>query len=104
MRRDVDEKLAADGINVISHDIKEGVVLDAQGVKVTALLVDRGLLAPACGYRVDYGGSAAPHYARTGGRDVHPCEAPAGHRLTCSQHRTRDHANTEDVFRAASGS
>jgi hypothetical protein len=33
MRRDVDEKLAADGINVISHDIKEGVVLDAQGVK-----------------------------------------------------------------------
>src|SRR6185295_10589847 len=26
MRRDVDEKLAADGIKVISHDIKEGVL------------------------------------------------------------------------------
>jgi ribonuclease Z len=56
MRRDVDEKLAADGIKVISHDIKEGVVLDAQGVKVTAFLVDHGLLAPAFGYRVDYRG------------------------------------------------
>jgi ribonuclease Z len=56
MRRDVDEKLAADGIRVISHDIKEGVVLDAQGVKVTAFLVDHGLLAPAFGYRVDFRG------------------------------------------------
>ena len=56
MRRDVDEKLAADGIKVISHDIKEGVLLDAQGVKVTAILVDHGLLAPAFGYRVDYRG------------------------------------------------
>jgi ribonuclease Z len=56
MRRDVDEKLAADGIKVISHDIKDGVVLDEQGVKVTAFLVDHGLLAPAFGYRVDYRG------------------------------------------------
>jgi ribonuclease Z len=56
MRRDVDEKRAADGIKVISHDIKEGVLLDAQGVKVTAILVDHGLLAPAFGYRVDYRG------------------------------------------------
>jgi ribonuclease Z len=56
MRRDVDEKLAADGIKVISHDINEGVVLDEQGVKVTAFLVDHGLLVPAFGYRVDYRG------------------------------------------------
>lgn len=56
MRRDVDEKLAADGIRVISHDIKEGVVMDEQGVKVTAFLVDHGLLEPAFGYRVDYRG------------------------------------------------
>ena len=56
MRRDVDEKLAADGIRVISHDTKEGVVLDVLGVKVTAFLVDHGLLAPALGYRVDYRG------------------------------------------------
>jgi ribonuclease Z len=56
MRRDVDEKLAADGIKVVSHDINEGVVLDEQGVKVTAFLVDHGLLVPAFGYRVDYRG------------------------------------------------
>jgi len=56
MRRDVDEKLAADGITVISHDIKEGVVLNERGVKVTAFIVDHGLLAPAFGYRVDYRG------------------------------------------------
>jgi ribonuclease Z len=56
MRRDVDEKLPADGIQVVSHDIKQGVVFDEQGVKVTAFLVDHGLLAPAFGYRVDYRG------------------------------------------------
>jgi ribonuclease Z len=56
MRRDVDEKLDGDGIKVVSHDIKPGVVFDGQGVKVTAFLVDRGLLIPAFGYRIDYRG------------------------------------------------
>jgi ribonuclease Z len=56
MRRDIDEQLAGDGIKVMSHDIKEGIVLDEQGVKVTAFLVDHGLLTPAFGYRVDYRG------------------------------------------------
>jgi ribonuclease Z len=56
MRRDVDEQLAGDGIKVVSHDIKEGIVLDEHGVKVTAFLVDHGLLTPALGYRVDYRG------------------------------------------------
>jgi ribonuclease Z len=56
MRRDVDEKRPADGIKVLSHDIAEGVVFDEQGVKVTAFLVDHGLLKPALGYRVDYAG------------------------------------------------
>ncbi len=56
MRRDVDEKRPAEGIKVVSHDIKEGVVLDEQGVRVTAFLVDHGLLKPAFGYRVDYRG------------------------------------------------
>jgi ribonuclease Z len=56
MRRDVDDKRAGDGIRVVSHDIKEGVVFDEQGVKVTAFLVDHGLLTPAFGYRVDYSG------------------------------------------------
>jgi ribonuclease Z len=56
MRRDVDEKLPAEGIRVRSHDIKEGVVLDEDGVKVTAFLVDHGPVVPAFGYRVDYQG------------------------------------------------
>jgi len=56
MRRDVDEKLSAEGIRVRSHDVKEGVVLDEDGVKVTAFLVDHGPVVPAFGYRVDYRG------------------------------------------------
>lgn len=57
MRRDVDEKNPADGsITVISQDIEQGIVLDDQGVKVTAFLVDIGPVSPAFGYRVDYRG------------------------------------------------
>lgn len=56
MRRDVDEKNSADGIKVVSHDIEQGIVLDDQGVKVTAFLVDHGPVSPAFGYRVDYRG------------------------------------------------
>jgi ribonuclease Z len=56
MRRDIDEHLPASGIQVVSHDIKEGVVFDEQGVKVTAFLVDHGRVAPAFGYRVEYRG------------------------------------------------
>lgn len=41
---------------MVSHDIKQGVVFDEQGVKVTAFLVDHGLLIPAFGYRIDYRG------------------------------------------------
>ena len=56
MRRDVDEKLPAAGIQVVSHDVTEGVVFDEHGVKVTAFLVDHGPVQPAFGYRVDYRG------------------------------------------------
>lgn len=56
MRRDVDEKLPAAGIQVVSHDINEGVVFNEHGVKVTAFLVDHGPVKPAFGYRVDYKG------------------------------------------------
>lgn len=56
MRRDVDEKAPGDGIKVVSHDIKQGIVFDEQGVKVTAFLVDHGPVVPAFGYRVDYRG------------------------------------------------
>lgn len=58
MRRDVDERLPGDGIRVLSHDIKEGVVFDDRGIKVTAFLVDHSPVAPAFGYRIDYRGHA----------------------------------------------
>lgn len=56
VRRDIDEKAPAKGIQVAAHDITEGVVYDADGVKITAFLVDHGPVKPAYGYRVDYGG------------------------------------------------
>jgi ribonuclease Z len=56
MRRDVDEKLPAAGIQVVSHDITQGVVFDEHGVKVTAFLVDHGPVQPALGYRIDFRG------------------------------------------------
>lgn len=40
----------------MSHDIKQGVIFDRQGVKVTAFLVDHSPVTPAFGYRVDYRG------------------------------------------------
>ncbi|MGH9820840.1 MAG: MBL fold metallo-hydrolase [Pyrinomonadaceae bacterium] len=55
-RRDVDEKLPADGIKVVSHDIGQGIVFEQEGVKVTAFLVDHGPVKPAFGYRIDYRG------------------------------------------------
>ena len=56
MRRDVDEKAPGDGIKVVSHDIKQGVVFAQQEVKVTAFLVDHSPVTPAFGYRIDYRG------------------------------------------------
>lgn len=56
MRRDIDEKDSAEGIRVVSQDIKEGTVFDRKGLKVTAFLVDHGPVSPAFGYRIDYRG------------------------------------------------
>lgn len=41
VRRDLDEKASAKGIEVIGHDIREGTVYEQTGVKITAFLVDR---------------------------------------------------------------
>ncbi len=46
----------AKGIEVVAHDISEGVIYDAHGVKITAFLVDHGSVKPAYGYRVDHAG------------------------------------------------
>ncbi len=56
MRRDVDEKLPAQGAAVVAKDIDQGVVYENEGVKVTAFTVDHGLVKPAFGYRVDFAG------------------------------------------------
>jgi ribonuclease Z len=57
VRRDVDERFPPAGIAVVSHDIPaDGVVFAEGGVTVTAFLVDHGVVRPAYGYRVDYGG------------------------------------------------
>ena len=56
VRRDVDEKIPAPGVEITATDIDEGVVYEANGVRVTAFLVDHGPVKPAFGYRVDYRG------------------------------------------------
>jgi ribonuclease Z len=56
MRRDVDEKLPAQGVVVVAKDIEQGVVYQSGDVKVTAFTVDHSPIKPAFGYRVDYAG------------------------------------------------
>jgi ribonuclease Z len=56
IRRDVDEQIPGEGVVEKATDIEEGVVYEDGGVKVTAFNVDHGLVKPALGYRVDYGG------------------------------------------------
>lgn len=56
LRRDVDERASAKGIEVIGRDVREGTVYDQGGVTITAFLVDHGPVKPAFGYRVDHAG------------------------------------------------
>ena len=58
VRRDVDEKIPAKGARVIATDIREGVVYESSGVKVSAFLVDHRPVSPAFGYRIDFRGHA----------------------------------------------
>jgi ribonuclease Z len=49
--------LPPEGMAVVATEIGEGVVYEANGVKVTAFTVDHGgLVKPALGYRVDFAG------------------------------------------------
>ena len=56
IRRDVDERASAKGIEVIGRDVRESTVYDQGGVKITAFLVDHGPVTPAFGYRIDHAG------------------------------------------------
>lgn len=51
-----DDKAPLEGSKLITTDIKEGTVYDEGGVKVIAFLVDHYPIAPAFGYRIEYGG------------------------------------------------
>ena len=55
-RRDVDEQLPGNGVEVVAKDVDQGIVYENNGVKVTAFTVDHGAVKPALGYRVDFGG------------------------------------------------
>ncbi len=57
--RQIDDKLPAQGVAVVAHDIQQGVVYDRAGIKVTAFLVDHGAVKPALGYRIDFAGHSA---------------------------------------------
>ncbi len=53
------EGLPSSGIEVDARDITQGVVYERDGLKVTAFEVDHGgILKPAFGYRIEYGGKS----------------------------------------------
>jgi ribonuclease Z len=54
--RQIDDKLPSQGMAVVATDIQQGVVYDRAGIKVTAFLVDHGVVKPALGYRIDFSG------------------------------------------------
>lgn len=54
--RVADDRAAPDGVIVSVEDIREGVVLEKDGLKITAFEVDHRPIEPAFGYRVDSGG------------------------------------------------
>lgn len=51
-----DDTGSPDGIVIKAEDIKEGVVFEKDGVKITAFEVDHERVKPAFGYRIDYAG------------------------------------------------
>lgn len=51
-----DDKATIEGGKLLTTDIKEGVVYEKNGVKVTAFLVDHYPIIPAFGYRIEYAG------------------------------------------------
>jgi ribonuclease Z len=60
VRSNLYEKFPEAGVQIQLHDeIKDGVVYDDNGLKVTAFKVDHHPTTPAYGYRVDYDGFAA---------------------------------------------
>ncbi|MDN3655419.1 MBL fold metallo-hydrolase [Ferruginibacter paludis] len=53
-----DDNVAIEGGQLVTTDIKEGIVYEKNGVKVIAFLVDHYPVIPAFGYRIEYAGHA----------------------------------------------
>lgn len=51
-----DDRPHPDGVRLETVEVREGIVYDQAGVKVTAFEVDHAPIKPAFGYRVDYNG------------------------------------------------
>jgi ribonuclease Z len=54
--RTVNEGANPAGMVLEARDVREGIVFDTDGVRVTAFEVEHGALNAALGYRIDYGG------------------------------------------------
>jgi len=52
----VDEGLPAEGVRLVAREISEGGIQREGAMRVSAFLVDHGVVKPALGYRVDLGG------------------------------------------------
>lgn len=51
-----DHQAKPDGVVIVATEIKEGVIYEGDGVKITAFEVNHAPVKPAFGYRVDAGG------------------------------------------------
>lgn len=51
-----DDRPSPEGVVILAQDIKQGVVFEENGVKITVFDVDHSPIKPAFGYRLDYGG------------------------------------------------
>ncbi|HEU4333316.1 MAG TPA: MBL fold metallo-hydrolase [Candidatus Eisenbacteria bacterium] len=54
--RQEDDRAAPEGARIVVGEIREGVILDEGGLKITAFEVDHAPVAPAFGYRVEFAG------------------------------------------------
>lgn len=54
--RTINERANPAGAVIQARDVRDGVILDADGVRVTAFEVDHAPIKSALGYRIDYGG------------------------------------------------
>lgn len=101
VRRDVDEKLPAQGVVVVAKDIEQGVVYQSSEVKVTAFTVDHAPVKPAFGYRVDYAGhsvviSGDTRYSENLVRFAQGTDVLVHEVLDPDAYRASDHFYTEE--------